>query len=690
MRRHMISLLAAVLVATASLLVAQTPDSAAIMLEKAKNLEVIDGDLRAAIKQYQAIVETFETDRAVVATALLRLGQSYEKLGNPDAQTVYERVVRDYADQHEVAQQAQVRLAAAEANAQQDGVDTLHTEVVWTGPKCGGPLGAVSPNGRLVTHVDWCDRGELAIRDLETGERRHLTHTADWGSGVNGGHYAVSSRISPDGEHVLYSWSRSSPAGETGELRLVPVEGDRTQPRTVWSPADGSWADVQDWFPSGDGVVAMVSDPSGSQTIVIVSTVDDQTRQIRSFDWTQTPQARVSPDGQYVAYSRSLSREVSEKDIFLLATDGSSESVVVRHGADDDVVAWSPGGTHLLFKSHRSGQPGLWAQRIQNAEAVGEPKLLLNVDVDQVAGMTRDGTLHYSVNVPQRRLNIAELDLETGRLLREPVNATDQFVGNNLLGRFSPDGHSLAYVSQRQSSWVIAVRSLKTGEEHIVPGNPPVGGPNWRPDGDHLSVQGRDGRGEYGLFEVSVKTGEARRFQNFPRAVMTPDGTEILHKDPRKDPRSMYVYRIADGSVRTLPGVFTDHERGASFGLSPDGQWIANHSESEIRLHPIEGGDGEVLSTTSADQPFGRWTTWTRDGRALLVSKRDPQAGQDMWRLWVVPVDGSDPIATELAYVPTNGGANAFDIHPDGRRIVYAAGGPDTEQYWALRNLDLD
>ena len=61
-----------------------------------------------------------------------------------------------------------------------------------------------------------------------------------------------------------------------------------------------------------------------------------------------------------------------------------------------------------------------------------------------------------------------------------------------------------------------------------------------------------------------------------------------------------------------------------------------------------------------------------------------------MWRLWVVPVDGSDPIATELAYLPSNAGANAFDIHPDGRRIVYTAGGGDTEQYWALRNLDLD
>ena len=667
---------------------AQTNDQAGVMLQTAIQVEMVDGNLSKAIELYQDIVARFGDERPVVAQTLLHLGHSYQKLGRPEARETYERVVRDYADQHEVAQQAQVRLAAAEANAQQDGADTLHTEVVWAGPRCGIPQGGVSPDGRLVTDVDWCDGGELAIRDLETGESRHLTHTADNGTGENGGHYALESRISPDGERVVYTWNRSSPGGETGELRLVPVHGDQAKPRTVWSPADGSRAAVQDWFPSGDRVVTTVSESSGSQTIVIVSTVDGQTRQIRSFDWTQTPQARVSPDGQYVAYSRSLSREVPEKDIFLLAVDGSSESVVVRHGADDDVVAWSPGGTHLLFKSDRSGQPGLWAQRIRNAEAVGEPQLLLNVDVGQGLGITRDGTLHYSVSVKRRRLKIAELDLETGRLLREPVNATDRFVGNNLLGRFSPDGQSLAYV--RQGDPAIVIQSLKTGDEHIVPGNPPVGRPNWRPDGDHLFVQGRDGRGEYGLFEVSVKTGEARRFRNLPWAVLTPDGSEILLKDPRNNARSMYVYRIADGSFRALPGVFTGHERGASFSLSPDGQWIANHSESEIRLHPITGGDGEVLSTTNADQPFGRWTTWTRDGKALLVSKRHPQAGQDMWRLWVVPVDGSDPIATELAYEPANAGANAFDIHPDGSRIVYTAGGSDTEQYWALRNLDLD
>ena len=58
MRRHVISLLAVVLLAfgSASFLVAQTPDSAEIMFEAARRMELIDGDLDAAIEQYAEIV----------------------------------------------------------------------------------------------------------------------------------------------------------------------------------------------------------------------------------------------------------------------------------------------------------------------------------------------------------------------------------------------------------------------------------------------------------------------------------------------------------------------------------------------------------------------------------------------------------------------------------------------------------
>ncbi len=684
----------------------QTADA---VLGAAIHQDDAEGNLDAAIEGYKQFLAQYGDDRPLAVQALLRLGQAYETLGRPEARDAYERVLRDYADQPEPVAAVRARLAALEVEPTSPSA-ALHTELLWPEARGVNP-GDVSPDGNLATYTDWEDLGNLAIRDFATGESRRLTSTADGGSGENGGNFATWSRISPDGEQVLYTWNRSSPVGETGELRLVPVHGNRTEPRTVWSPADGSSAAVQDWFPSGDRVVAVVN-ASDHSSIVTVSTVDGQVRQVRSIDWARNPQVRVSPDGRFLAYSRSASREVPEKDIFLVAVDGSSETLIVQHAANDELVAWSLDGQQLLFNSDRSGQPGLWAQRVQDAEPAGEPQLLVaNLDVGTGVGLTRDGTLHYPVNVSRRRMKVAELDMKTGRLLRQPVAVTDRFVGGNTEGVFSPDGETLAFVSVRPGGTqrTIVLRSLKTGRERDLPHEfQQVYDFRWRPDGDRLTVRGRDvGPGPYSPLDVNVATGEARRLtdmtgRSLAQPTFTPDGTQILHRNRDTNPERdlIYSYRVADGFVHALPGVFP----GERFSLSPDGQWIAQtvrgfevaeltpaslNATTEIRLHPTMGADVDVLWTTDDREPFGRWTTWTPDGTALLVLKKEPQAGDYMWRLWVVPVDGTDPVATELVYEPSDGGSTPVQVHPDGMRIVYSEGGEFT-QFWAVHNLALD
>ena len=470
--------------------------------------------------------------------------------------------------------------------------------------------------------------------------------------------------------------------------------------------ADGSFAGVQDWFPSDDRVVATVMTRPSHHSIVTVSTVDGQVRQVRSIDWGAEPEVRVSPDSRSLAYSRSASREAPERHIFLVAVDGSSETVLVEHDANDELVAWSQDGTHLLFNSDRSGQPGLWAQRVQNAEPAGEPTLLIaNLDVGRGMGVTRDGSLHYPVRVTRRRLKIAELDITTGRLLAQPVNVTDRFVGSNNRGVFSPDGETLAYTSARQG-WMqtaIVMRTVRTGEEWDVPHElHRVGTLFWQLDGDSVVVTGEDDRGRRGYFEVNVETGQAQPLTSLTGMwgpTFTTDGAQVLHRslssEGRGDSRKLYSCSVADGSVHALPDI-----RGGSirFSLSPDGQRIATtggpkdpsgNQRTEIRLHPALGGDAEVLLTTDESERFGRWITWTPDGTALLVLKQDAQAGEYLWRLWVVSIDGAEPVATELVYEPANAGATRLDIHPDGKRIVYSEGGY-FNQIWAVHNLGLD
>ena len=83
--RTIFALVSAVLLLAAGL-AGQKTDSAQALLRAATDKAVVDGDLNGAIKQYQTIVEKFKTDRAVVATALVRMAECYQKLGDPEAQ----------------------------------------------------------------------------------------------------------------------------------------------------------------------------------------------------------------------------------------------------------------------------------------------------------------------------------------------------------------------------------------------------------------------------------------------------------------------------------------------------------------------------------------------------------------------------------------------------------------------------
>jgi len=85
-------------------------DSSEVALRAAIQKEVVDGDLGGAIRMYEAIAEG--GNPATAAQALLRMGRCYERLGDPEARKVYQRVLTQFAGQKEAAQEARDRIAA--------------------------------------------------------------------------------------------------------------------------------------------------------------------------------------------------------------------------------------------------------------------------------------------------------------------------------------------------------------------------------------------------------------------------------------------------------------------------------------------------------------------------------------------------------------------------------------------------
>src|SRR5262245_51072096 len=72
------------------------------LIQAARAKEAIQGDLKAAIELYGHAAKAAAPNRALAAKALLGMADCYQKLGDAESRKVYERIVRDYADQKDV------------------------------------------------------------------------------------------------------------------------------------------------------------------------------------------------------------------------------------------------------------------------------------------------------------------------------------------------------------------------------------------------------------------------------------------------------------------------------------------------------------------------------------------------------------------------------------------------------------
>ncbi len=126
------------------------------LYQQALRAENVQGDLQAAIELYWRVVRS--SDRELAARALVRIGQSHERLGQAEAEEAYNLVIQDYADQEaqvEVARArlatlAQANVAALEAAARADGnIETsdLTLRRVWSADDLNIE-GQVSHDGR--------------------------------------------------------------------------------------------------------------------------------------------------------------------------------------------------------------------------------------------------------------------------------------------------------------------------------------------------------------------------------------------------------------------------------------------------------------------------------------------------------------------------------------------------------------
>jgi len=109
---------------------------------------------------------------------------------------------------------------------------------------------------------------------------------------------------------------------------------------------------------------------------------------------------RVSPDGQWVCFSRSeysLEKNKGLHDLWLLSTDGKQLKRLTTHKAGDSHGRWAPDGKKIAFISTRSGSAQIWIIPVDG----GEARRLTDfpVDVDNVTWSPDGKYLAFTADV---------------------------------------------------------------------------------------------------------------------------------------------------------------------------------------------------------------------------------------------------------------------------------------------------
>jgi Tol biopolymer transport system component len=678
MRRSILAVLAFLVIPLA----AQQPTPRELF-ERARLLEESNRSLAEAIAVYTQVAARSD-ERELAAAALLRVGLLHQRAGRTtEAERVFRRLVTGYADQAAIASQARERLTAAGETA---GPGVLGARRVWDDP-VGAPLASPSPDGRSLSFTDWTT-GDLALRDLASGSTRRLTNGGLTSPGPGG--YAYGSRFSPDGARVVFNWFKDD--GSSFDLRTVRI--DTLDERVLYRNDQLSYFQPYDWSQDGTRVLMLFTRLDGVNQIASISMRDGSARILKTLDWRPPGGMAFSPDGRWVVYDFRPSDEAPERDVYVLAADGSRETRLIEHAADDFALGWAPNGHTVLFASDRTGTYGAWTIDVADGRAAGAPQLVradIGARVDPI-GFDRTGRFYYFATTALTEIYTASLDLATGRTVVAPAPLPGRVVGMNELTDWSPDGRSLALLRQPpgRAAKQIVIRTPSGNEEREI--RPDLGSLTnwlrWSPDGAAILVSGRDRRNRDGLFRVDAHTGATtaivRPNPRSPRPEWAADGKGLFYL--RRDDTCACVVRrdLATGEeveVFRMPR----SDRSVTMAPSPDGRhlavlWFGPPGRSpSLSLVPAGGGEARALYEGD-DLAWFNFVAWMPDSRFVLFGRH--QAERRRVVVWRVAVEGGAPVRLDLAME----GLRDLRVSPDGIHVAFTAG-QNRGEVWVLENL---
>ncbi len=661
------------------------------LFQKALAKEKAEGNLEEAIALFQKVVDKGE-DEALAAQAQLHIGMCYEKLGLGKAREAYQKVLDRFPKQAESVRAAREKLAQLQKGLTAEKGEDKSFKIRLVASDFGPRFGMVSPDGKSLAIMD-SQSGDLAIRDIETGQMRRLTKKGSWATSE----MFLMGQWSPEGKKIAYAWFNKE---NSADLRLAGTDG--SEPRILFQDKDCHILPTG-WSPDGKFILAVVQKKAAEFQVVLVSAADGSVQILKTS--TIPPSSMImsfSPDGKYIAYDSPQQENSKQNDIFLISRDGKQEIRLAEHPAQDKFLGWVPNSNVILFSSDRAVSMDVWMIRTAEGRPLDEPVLVKkDIGTIQPLGISNKGSFFYGAGSYLVDIFEAGVDLDKGVIVEPPKKLSQKFFGPIYYPKWSPDGKSLAYLVERReagkpSAFFICVRPDKKEEERLIPIQISSNwGLDWSSDGRSFFATVADKNGRQGLFRIDSQTGGLTLLsQSEPDSLIkvfavAPDGKSVFYASfQAKKKLGIIIKRdLATGQEKEVYRKAAPPDIGSP-AVSPDSRYLS-FSTSDVAANQgyviriIDLADGRTRDILQGKLDSTAPHIWARDGKSILFIKR-PSGSQrgEKGELWRVPAAGGEPTKINLGIEFMRGA----DLSPDEKRIVYTSEKLVLE-IWAMENF---
>lgn len=461
---------------------------------------------------------------------------------------------------------------------------------------------------------------DIYLRELSGKVTRLTQHSAD----------EIHPSFSPDGKELLFA--RASTGGFDIVLLNLGNGKERVVARSEGLMFGNPGADPTEMF----GTPGPAWSPNGPDFAFTTTTTDNRFQRAIHICDVRTGKIRqltnpsgqqhdldpaYSPDGKYIAFGRWLTNSASE--LYLVEVSSGNVHKITEERADYRGIAWLPDGKAVVVSSNRSGLFGLWFLSLADGEM--RPMALSSSHARDPA-ISPDGKHLVFAEYRQQ----SEIWRSSTRFHPQGIGLHEESVRSirqNHSAQYSPDGSSIAYVSDRSGSWEIWLEDLLSRNSQQITKfeGPMLGSVQWSPKGNKLAFDARPA-GSSAIFvaELSPKNIVRKWSQGAFEEKMPSwsiDGLGLFFNSNRGGRQQLWKAPLDDAAQATLvaPDFATD-SRVASTGdllyfTSQGGQW---------RVVPVAGGEGSVLGIPR-DGKAGRVWSANEKGIWLVDTKPNPQ-----------------------------------------------------------------